>query len=352
MAETIADNNTENPNKNFLLTVALSYFVGSLGVDRFYLGYTGTAIIKLLTFGGLGIWSLIDFLRICIGSLKAKGDKRPLETYAQYARPFKYIGWALFAVNIISFLVFAGAFGWVTYQGIQERADNLTNDRAAFAAENINSYIVNNNALPESFSQFIPDADISNLTYHKDNENSYTFCATYKKDNSQLQTVTPDELPANVYTDNQALYISHKHTAGQNCRKIIVPLQTSSAAAPAPVPVVAPPSAKTYADNGCGVVGLMNDAGHSGNATDITRSSQLVNGVAPLTLRLPARNGGTVYSVGADAKVFNAQCVAVDHSKIASGDSVTIFLSAQDAAGTHITGETLKASVVIDRTAH
>lgn len=56
--------------KNRLTAILLSLFVGNLGIDRFYLGYTGTGIVKLLTLGGLGIWGLIDLIRICAGSLR------------------------------------------------------------------------------------------------------------------------------------------------------------------------------------------------------------------------------------------------------------------------------------------
>ena len=54
----------DTKNVNWTLTVWMSYFFGSLGVDRFIMGKIGTGIVKLLTLGGFGIWSLIDLILI------------------------------------------------------------------------------------------------------------------------------------------------------------------------------------------------------------------------------------------------------------------------------------------------
>lgn len=56
--------------KDFLVTSMLSLFLGGLGVDRFYIGKIGTGILKLITFGGFGIWYLIDLIIILTGNMK------------------------------------------------------------------------------------------------------------------------------------------------------------------------------------------------------------------------------------------------------------------------------------------
>jgi TM2 domain-containing membrane protein YozV len=50
--------------KNPTTAIILSVLIGSFGIDRFYLGDTGLGIAKLLTCGGLGIWTLVDWFLI------------------------------------------------------------------------------------------------------------------------------------------------------------------------------------------------------------------------------------------------------------------------------------------------
>lgn len=61
-------------DKEWTIAVLLSFFAGVIGVDRFYMGYTGLGILKLITLGGCGIWALIDLIRIAMNKIPdAKG---------------------------------------------------------------------------------------------------------------------------------------------------------------------------------------------------------------------------------------------------------------------------------------
>ena len=55
----------------------LSAFLGTLGVDRFFLGYIGLGIAKLLTCGGFGVWYIIDLILIAMRKVP-DSDGRPL----------------------------------------------------------------------------------------------------------------------------------------------------------------------------------------------------------------------------------------------------------------------------------
>ncbi|CAH8636548.1 unnamed protein product [Heterobilharzia americana] len=60
--------------KSYALTVFLSLFFGGFGVDRFYLGMWIEGLGKLFSFGGLGLWSIVDFILIVSGYIKPPGD--------------------------------------------------------------------------------------------------------------------------------------------------------------------------------------------------------------------------------------------------------------------------------------
>lgn len=59
-------------NKTRLVALLLCWFLGSFGAHRFYVGKIGTAILMILTFGGLGIWTLVDLIIILVGSFRDK----------------------------------------------------------------------------------------------------------------------------------------------------------------------------------------------------------------------------------------------------------------------------------------
>jgi len=65
----------EDSDKLILPAAILCFFLGFLGVHRFYVGKIGTGILQLVTFGGLGIWAFVDFIIIVIGSFRDSDGK-------------------------------------------------------------------------------------------------------------------------------------------------------------------------------------------------------------------------------------------------------------------------------------
>ena len=67
--------------KGFVPTIMLCFFLGGFGVHRFYVGKIGTGIVQLLTLGGLGIWTLVDFIMVVTGNFK-DGQGLPIKSEA------------------------------------------------------------------------------------------------------------------------------------------------------------------------------------------------------------------------------------------------------------------------------
>ena len=52
------------PFKDPTTALIISVVAGSLGIDRFYIGDTGLGVAKLLTCGGIGVWTIVDWFLI------------------------------------------------------------------------------------------------------------------------------------------------------------------------------------------------------------------------------------------------------------------------------------------------
>jgi TM2 domain-containing membrane protein YozV len=330
----------ENHEKNYILAVALSFLVGSLGVDRFYLGYVATGILKLITFGGLGIWSLIDLVLIAFGKLKAKNNKLPLEAYTKYAQPFKMVATILVVINVLFLVGTIALVGFVTYQGLNMRKDNLTFLNAQAVSNEIGTYIANENTIPDDLATVSPGYDVSNLTYTKDSDTSFTFCATYKSAGTATMG-EPDTYSTETYSDNQTLYISATHEAGANCRTITPNLQKDIPQSATTTPAPSTNTAATYAETGCGIDGVMSPS------TVVVGSLSRSSNSTSFTFKTTGRNGGSTYNVSADAHIFDSNCAPLSASTIVNGDGALVFLKADPTSSSLVTGQSLSVGVFV-----
>ncbi len=93
--------------KSFLVTWLFALFLGFFAVDRFYLGKVGTGILKLITFGGFGIWVLVDLILVLAGAQRDK-QGRKLAGYDQSKKVAWIVTGALVVLSIIISSVSSG----------------------------------------------------------------------------------------------------------------------------------------------------------------------------------------------------------------------------------------------------
>ena len=94
--------------KHFLAAFFLSFSWGAFGVDRMYLGKWGTGILKLLTLGGFGVWTIVDIYLIMSGAMRDKWG-RPLLQQAEYKK-FSYRFVLVFAIIMGVIVLINGIF--------------------------------------------------------------------------------------------------------------------------------------------------------------------------------------------------------------------------------------------------
>lgn len=118
-------------DKSFIATWLLSWLLGGLGVDRFYLGKIGTGIVKLITLGGLGVWSLIDLILVLAGATRDKQGRR-LAGFEQH----RVIAWAVTgAVVVLSIIIAAVSGGGASSSPADESAPAVEEPVAEAPAE-------------------------------------------------------------------------------------------------------------------------------------------------------------------------------------------------------------------------
>lgn len=74
---TVAPPRPQAASKSWPAALVLSVVLGTFGSDRFYLGHVWLGLAKLFTFGGLGIWWLVDVILIAFRQVN-DSEGRPL----------------------------------------------------------------------------------------------------------------------------------------------------------------------------------------------------------------------------------------------------------------------------------
>lgn len=101
---------TESKSSEFWTVFLLGLFLGVFGAHRFYAKKIKTGVLQLVTFGGCGIWSLVDVVTILLSKFKSSAG-------VLYRNPKPKVSWGIFAAAIIIGLMSHGEGNSTTIEG-------------------------------------------------------------------------------------------------------------------------------------------------------------------------------------------------------------------------------------------
>ena len=150
---------SEEGTKSFVATWLLSLILGGFGADRFYLGKIGTAIAKLLTAGGLGVWAMVDLIIILCGGMRDKQGFK-LRGYVKYRLTAWLVTAGLWLISIIGSVITWIAVGATLLAGsasLAVTANSLDELQDALPEDIVSELPSDVNDLPDDLSDQIDD---------------------------------------------------------------------------------------------------------------------------------------------------------------------------------------------------
>ena len=120
----------------FVPTALLAMFLGAFRIHRFYVGKIGTGILMLLTLGGFGIWTLIDYVMVITdgftdaqGRVISRNQQFQPESHSGFVPAFflcAFLGWlgahrfytGKYLTAILMILTFGGLGIWVLIDSV------------------------------------------------------------------------------------------------------------------------------------------------------------------------------------------------------------------------------------------
>ncbi len=137
--------------RHFLAVFFLSFLWGTFGVDRMYLGKYGTGILKLITAGGFGLWTIVDLILIMGGYMRDKQNREMLQ-FAEYKR-FAYLTVLIFAL-VVGIIVLINGIALIIF--VNQLFDQLLNGNGGGLDSLLNRIPgVSGPQIPEDLQQYL-----------------------------------------------------------------------------------------------------------------------------------------------------------------------------------------------------